>query len=103
MELAVIAIVAKGSARAPAVGVGDSSLGGDVRESAIVVVVIKSRTMKTRDVDVFPSLVVEVPDRNAVTPAAKIQTRLSRDIGKCSIMLVAIETRPMTFARTIVF
>ena len=58
--------------------------------------------MEAGDVNVFPAVVVVVADGHAVSPTAKIQARLRRDIGKRAVMIVVIKARRMAFARAVV-
>ena len=68
-----------------------------------MIVVIKSGTVKAADVNVFPPIVVEVANRNAVSPPTEIQSRLGRHIDKLSIVPIAVKPRWMAFAGTEVF
>jgi len=55
------------------------------------------------DVDIFPAIVVIVADRDAVSPAAKIQPRFRGYIGKRAVVIVVIELRRMALAGFVIF
>ena len=103
IEVAIVVIIAESRTRSPTIGIGDAGFDGDVGEGAVVVVVVKRRSMEAGNVDVFPAVVIVVADRHTVSPTAKIQARLRRDVGKRTVMVVVIKPRRMALARPVVF
>ena len=99
VEVAVVVVVAKGRAGAPASGVSYARFRGHIGERSVVVVVVKHPAIEISDVEVFPAVIVVIADGDAEAPAAMRDSGLRADVGESSVMIVVVELAGMALAR----
>ncbi len=98
IEIAIVVVVAEGSAGSPASRIADASLGGHIGEGPVAIVVIQHGAVEIRDVQVFFSIVVVVAYRGSESPAAVADSGLSRHIGECAVVIVVVELAGVALA-----
>ena len=65
-----------------------ASLLGNVRESAVAVVVIEDVAAPISDEEIIVAIIVVVSDTAALAPSGGGQARLLGDVGKCTVAIV---------------
>src|SRR5260370_32788185 len=85
--MASVIVVDPGSAGRPSRERDTSSL-CDVGKRAVLIVMIETILTEVRYVNVWPAIVIEVPDRHAEAPSFIGHASFFCDVGECSVMVV---------------
>ena len=99
IEAAIAIVVDEGAARAPGLArSGDSGLLSDFSEDPMIVVV-KAVLPVVGDVEIFPSVIVVIPDADALAPTSRRQPCFGSDIGKGAVVIIMVEAIRRSLSR----
>src|SRR5215467_368421 len=87
VQQAVAVVIAPGCSRGPAAE-RHTSLFGNIRERAVVIVVVEAVLAEVRDVDIGPAVVVVVGDGHAESPTVIRNSCFSGDVGERAVVIV---------------
>ena len=94
VEAAIAIVIDEGAACVPAGAFAcDAGLQADIGEGSVSVVVIEDVLTVISDKEIVPSIVVIVPDANALSPAGVGEPGLGRHIGESAVAIVAEKMR----------
>src|SRR5260221_14722066 len=85
-------VLAQGSGGRPAAEANTRSL-CDVSKRPVVIVVIEAILAEVRYVNVWPAIVIEIPDRHAKAPSFICHASFFCDVGECPVMVVVQQHR----------
>ena len=91
VEIAIMVVISKSRAGGPA-AVAHSRLFADVGESAVAVVSVKRVLAEVGAKNVLEAVVVVVTDADSTGPSEGPQSCLLRDIRKCPITIIPIQS-----------
>src|SRR6266478_348515 len=91
IELAVAVVVDPSAARAPTGAIcSHAGFFGDIRESAVPIVVIENVFAPVGDEQIVKAVVIVIADANSARPAGSKQPRLRGDVGECAVTVVLV-------------
>jgi|SRR5580658_85799 hypothetical protein len=90
--MAVAVVIDESAAVAPGFsGACDARLFAYVGECSVAVVVIEDVFSVVGDVEIFPAVVVVIPDANALAPAGVSETGFLRNVGEGAVVIVVVQ------------
>ncbi len=91
IELAVAVVIDPSAARAPTGAIcSHAGFFGDIRESAVPIVVIENVFAPVGDEQIVKAVVIVIADADAARPAGSMQPRLGGHVGECAVAVVLV-------------